>query len=344
MWQAQGQAFQEQCRINGDVGDTCSLSRKLISDYTEAKTFWLFVISFTYMFSNLLRAIRWQMLLSPLGYSISWYNSLFAVMSGFFFNTAIPRAGEFIRAGVVTKYEQVPFEKAFGTIVIGRIVDMLCLLSMIGLGFVFHYDNLWGYLSENLSISVSTLVILGVMGVAGLITAALVYRRVKVGVLRSSNILVQRMIMLVDGFTEGIGSIRKLPNVSMFVGISAGIWICYFLMHYLAFFAYEPTSHLGPADGLLVFDFGALGVVFPSPGGMGSYHAMVVEALKILDVDALSGFSFAMITFFTLTIFCNVVFGLISLILLPVVNKNSHDSTRLKVQDLSEQETAAGAD
>jgi len=95
----------------------------------------------------------------------------------------------------------------------------------------------------------------------------------------------------------------------------------YFLMHYLAFFAYEPVSHLSAIDGILVFDFGSLGMVFPAPGGMGSYHYMIVEALKILGVEAVNGFSFAMITFFTLTIFCTVIIGLISLILLPIVNK-----------------------
>ena len=97
----------------------------------------------------------------------------------------------------------------------------------------------------------------------------------------------------------------------------------YFLMHYLAFYSFEPTSGLGPIDAILVFDFGSLGIVFPSPGGMGSYHFMIIESLKIFDIDPVDGFSFAMITFFTLTIFCTIIIGLLSLILLPIVNRKN---------------------
>ena len=61
-------------------------------------------------------------------------------------------------------------------------------------------------------------------------------------------------------------------------------------------------------------------MVFPSPGGMGSYHAMLVEALKILGVDEISGFAIAMISFFAINLFCNVIFGLLSVILLPIIN------------------------
>ena len=91
-------------------------------------------------------------------------------------------------------------------------------------------------------------------------------------------------------------------------------------MNYLMFFAFEPTAHLGPIEGLLVFDFGALGIVFPSPGGMGTYHAMIRESLFISGIDRIDGFSFAMILFFTINAFCNVFFGLLGLILLPILN------------------------
>ena len=92
-------------------------------------------------------------------------------------------------------------------------------------------------------------------------------------------------------------------------------------MHYLAFFAYEPTEHLTFMDSILAFDFGALAMVIASPGGMGSYHALLGEALQILGIDSISAFSFAMITFFTINVFCNVGFGILGLILLPLLNK-----------------------
>jgi uncharacterized membrane protein YbhN (UPF0104 family) len=92
-------------------------------------------------------------------------------------------------------------------------------------------------------------------------------------------------------------------------------------MHYFAFLSFQPTAHLGLSEALLVFDFGTLGIVFPSPGGMGTYHAMIGEGLKIFGIEELTAFSFSMITFITLNIGCNALFGLISLVSLPIINK-----------------------
>ena len=94
----------------------------------------------------------------------------------------------------------------------------------------------------------------------------------------------------------------------------------HYLMTYWMFFSFEPTAHLTAIDGLIAFDFGALGIVFPSPGGMGTYHAMVVESLKISGVGATEAFSFAMIIFFTINVFCNIFFGILGLVLLPILN------------------------
>ena len=93
-------------------------------------------------------------------------------------------------------------------------------------------------------------------------------------------------------------------------------------MTYVAFFAFAPTANLSAVAGLVVFVFGTLGVVFPSPGGMGSYHFLIGEGLALYGVNAADGFSFANIVFFSVQIFCNVLFGLVAFIYLPLYNKN----------------------
>ena len=96
----------------------------------------------------------------------------------------------------------------------------------------------------------------------------------------------------------------------------------YYLMTFLCFRAFDPTAHLGPLAGLLVFVFGSLGMIIPTPGGMGSYHALVIAALVLLGINQNDAFSFAMIIFFTINIFGNILFGIIALILLPNQNRN----------------------
>ena len=70
-------------------------------------------------------------------------------------------------------------------------------------------------------------------------------------------------------------------------------------MMYFAFFTFAPTAHLGPIAGLVVFVFGSLGILIPTPGGMGSYHYLVGEALTMYGVSGVDAFSFANIVFFS---------------------------------------------
>ena len=96
-------------------------------------------------------------------------------------------------------------------------------------------------------------------------------------------------------------------------------------MLYVAFFSFEPTAVLGPEAGLVVFVLGTLGIVFPSPGGMGSYHYLVSEGLVMYGINPTDAFSFANIMFFSVQIFCNILFGIIAFVILPLINKSQYE-------------------
>ena len=94
------------------------------------------------------------------------------------------------------------------------------------------------------------------------------------------------------------------------------------MMTYLCFFAYEPTAGLSPVAGLMVFVFGAFGIVIPSPGGMGTFHFLAIQALAMYGISGGDAFSFANILFFSVQLGCNVVVGIVALIILPIINQN----------------------
>lgn len=320
LWRSQTAAYLEECAIQGISDEQCSLLDKLINDYKSSNPLWLLIVCVVYMVSNLFRALRWQQMLAPIGINTKFYNAFFTTMAGYFVNLGVPRSGEFARAGLLAKYEDKPFDKIFGTIILGRTIDMFFLLVVLALGFIFCFDQLWSYIevmAPNLMGSIHTYIGIAIlMGIIGLASLFYFLRKTE----NTSNKLLLKINAIINGVLDGVKSIGQVEQIPLFVFYSIGIWICYFLMTYLAFFAYPPTAHLGLREGLLVFDFGTLGMVFPSPGGMGTYHAMIMEALSVLGVDKLSGFSFAMILFFTLNMFCNIVFGLLGLILLPILN------------------------
>ncbi|MEZ4980194.1 MAG: lysylphosphatidylglycerol synthase transmembrane domain-containing protein [Saprospiraceae bacterium] len=124
---------------------------KILSDFASVNYWWILAILFVYFISNISRTMRWKMLLKPLGYQPGYLNMYFTIMLGYFANLGLPRMGEVVRAGALSRYEKLPAEKVMGTIVTDRVFDLISLLLVVGLAFLLEFDTLWGWLSENAS-------------------------------------------------------------------------------------------------------------------------------------------------------------------------------------------------
>lgn len=243
-------------------------------------------------------------------------------MIGYLANLGIPRSGEFVRAGVLARNEGYAVEKVMGTIVTDRLADMVSLLVILaitaGVASSTLYDFFVGQniLSSKIESIQNSGWVLMIMGVAGIASLAIL-----MWLLRSKHPIAVKILDKLRGFWDGIVSITKLRQPWLFLLYSIIIWGSYYLMTYLVFFAFEPTSHLGAKEALIVFVFGTFGMLVPSPGGMGSYHFLIGEGLRIYGINPADAFSFANILFFSIQIFCNVLFGVLALVLLPIWNK-----------------------
>ena len=312
-----------QCEKDGIPLTTYPLRDKLISDFKSVNVFWILVMLFTYTLSNISRALRWNMLFKSIGYRPKFYNTFFAVMITYFVNLFIPRMGEVARAAAMKKAEDIPIEKSMGTIVVDRIMDVICLLVVVGFAFLLEFDTLWNWLKENALTDPDKIAnfqkfIIG-GGLAGITSIALLFIfRKKIQTLS----IYKKIEKILLGFWEGLLSVKKLDNPALFIFHSLFIWCMYFLMNYFGFLAFAPTENLTLTVGLMVFVFGAFGIVIPSPGGMGTYHWLVVAALGLYGINNIDAFSFANISFFSIQFFCNILMGLVCAILLFLLNKN----------------------
>src|SRR6185437_13190879 len=81
--------------------------------------------------SHISRAIRWKILIEPMGYQPSTANTFYAIMCGYFANTFLPRAGEILRCTLLGRYEKIPVTKLVGTILIERVFDLFCYFLII---------------------------------------------------------------------------------------------------------------------------------------------------------------------------------------------------------------------
>ncbi len=154
-------------------------------------------------------------MLEPLGYKPKFANNIMAVLIAYLVNLIVPRAGEIARATAITKYESIPFEKAFGTIVSERIADMIMLLGIIATAFLLQTELLTQYLfKDNSSNSNYLLYAL----IAAAIAAFLFFRLIK----KSNNVFIKKVQNFVFGLIEGVVSIFKMKK-------KVGIYIPYFL-------------------------------------------------------------------------------------------------------------------
>ena len=325
VYQKQEAAFQAQCVLDGIPLEECSLVEKVWSDFQGVNYWWLALVLLSFMFSNVSRTVRWHMLIRPMGYQPRFINGFFTIMIGYFANLGFPRLGEVLRPATFSQYEKVPFEKVMGTVVIDRMADVISLLFVIGLAFLFEFSRIMDLIrslnangedpsSSGLPIWFWGLILIGVMGV---LIIFLFWNRLK------EIALFQRFIHIIQGFAEGLKSILQLDRPLLFVLHSLNIWFMYYLMNYFGFMSFMPTEHLGLLAALMVFAVGTLGIVIPAPGGMGTYHFLVVAVLTAFyGISNGDAFSFAMIIFFAVQIGCNVLFGLLGLIVLPIANRS----------------------
>ncbi|MEL6276294.1 MAG: lysylphosphatidylglycerol synthase transmembrane domain-containing protein, partial [Bacteroidota bacterium] len=248
--------------------------------------------------------------------------ALLTTILGYFANLGLPRVGEVIRGGTMAQYEGIEVEKVMGTIVLDRIIDVICILTITALAVILQYQTIADYVAANVDFGErfsgggNLLLIIGGIGIA---IVALIYAfRKKLQQSKFYN----RVVEIAKGFWQGLLTVSKIKQPGLFIFHTINIWLMYYLMTYLCFLAFPPTAHLGLIAALIVFVFGGWGIVIPSPGGMGTYHFLAQTALMIYGISGEDGFSWANISFFSIQLGCNISVGLLSLIILPIINRN----------------------
>ncbi len=227
------------------------------------------------VFSHLLRAERWRMLLAPTVNKVGLTNSFLSLMIGYLVNLGVPRGGEVSRCYNLYKLEKTPVEVSFGTVVVERIVDVICLLILIAVSFVVEWKKLKGFIdtldfSPGEGFKIPLWVILGAVAGIGFLVALYLLRK---------N---EKLLKIVRGFKEGLLAVFRLENKTLFLTYSIGIWMLYFLMSYCVIKAFPETENLGFSAVLTLFALGSIAMAAPLPGGAGSYHTLVPLGLVML--------------------------------------------------------------
>jgi glycosyltransferase 2 family protein len=246
--------------------------------WDSASKGWLLAMAAIAMISHTVRAERWRMLMEPAGYRPSLSNSFLSLMVGYLVNLVIPRGGEVSRCYNLYKLDKTPVETSFGTVVVERIVDMICLLLLIALCFFIEAEKLMAFIDTlPFTSGSSKFLLLIYLGVGGILLLALIW-----WIIKKNEKLYNRLLKVWDGFKSGLLTIFKLKNKGLFIAYSLLIWVLYFITSYTVLMAFPSTSQLGFHAVLSLFAIGSIAMAAPLPGGTGSYHVLVPQGLVFL--------------------------------------------------------------
>ncbi|MCK9617401.1 MAG: flippase-like domain-containing protein [Lentimicrobiaceae bacterium] len=307
---------------------TSTEKHEIIYSLKNANYFWIIIVVFIGIFSHYIRAIRWRMLLEPLGYQPRKANVFFSVFIGYLANMVLPRLGEVSRCGVLTRYEKIPFNKGFGTVITERAVDMVVFFLIFFVNTIFQASRLYSYIEQKVyqpfsvkfnhaaDFSGSIKIII----FSGLILLVVLFFLFRKKIIYSRFYTKIKTMLL--GFLEGIKSLMGIKKPRLFIFYSLLIWFCYLLMSFLVFFAMPATKQLGLDAGISVLIFGTIGIMLVQ-GGIGIYPAIVAETLFIYGIPEVSGYAMGWLIWISQTITILII-GPLSTILLPIYNKHSY--------------------
>lgn len=278
--------------------------------FREANYSYVFISLIFGLLSNLSRAWRWNYLLEPLGYKTQYANNVMAVYITYLMNLFIPRSGEVSRAVVINKYENIPFEKAFGTIISERVADLVVLVSLVTTALVMQFSIISQYLIENVTLS-KFYTILAILFPLAII--AILFLKF------SKSLFIQKVKLFLKGLKEGIFSIAKMKNKWAFIAHTLFIWLMYVTMFYIMIFALEETANISLTAVLCAFVVGGLTITFTN-GGFGSYPFFIAGILLLFGVPETAGTAFGWLVWTSQTA-AIVILGGLSFLLLPVFNK-----------------------
>ena len=280
---------------------------------------WIAVSLVFGVFANLFRGWRWKLALEPLGEYPRTSHCVYAIFISYASNLVIPRVGEVTRCGVLSKYDGVSFSKSLGTVVSERMIDTLCVGLITGLvllsqmpvfaTFFAETGTNVGRYAEVLTSGHFYLIILCALAI--LVLGFFLIRNIA---------LFAKLKGILQNVWQGVVALKDIKHIPLYIIYTVGIWVCYFLEFYLAFYAFGFSAHLGVSAGLVMFVVGTLAVIVPTPNGAGPWHFAVMTMMMLYGVGKEDAGIFALLVHGIQT-FLLILLGIYGLSALPFTNK-----------------------
>lgn len=278
---------------------------------------WILFAMILSIFSHIIRAARWRIQLHHLDIRPPFMAICCSIFGAYALNLVFPRLGEVWRCTYISSRQHAPLGKVVGSFVIDRLFDTISVLLLTLLTFILARPAIESFLAKYpvgrdlISLISNPLLWIGIA--AAILIALLIYRAFR----ESKPILKFREFL--SQIWQGFADIARMPHKGLFLLLTAGIWGCYFIQLYVAFFAFPFTAALCRPDlaygfepCLVAFVLSSIGMAIPSNGGLGPWNIAIMFGLAIYGITDAQGAAFSIIQWTGQTIML-VILGLFTI-------------------------------
>ncbi|MDH3207398.1 MAG: flippase-like domain-containing protein [Gemmatimonadota bacterium] len=248
-------------------------------------------------FGFFIRALRWKVLLAPLGVDTSVRSRFAGISIGFMANNTLPaRMGEFIRAYSFSRMEPVTASAAFGTLVVERFLDGVVLLLFLVLTALSPGFPAADALSQGWGGAVLQAAVIAVVAVMVLLFAMAAFPENLVRLAEwTGRRLPERMagpaVRGFETFLDAIAIMRDPKLLFLAFAWTVFFWAWHAVSFWLGMLAFGINT--GFVSAVFVEAVVGFGVAIPAaPGFIGTFHASAKFALSdvygVADPDALA--------------------------------------------------------
>lgn len=306
------------------VKDLTTDDKSQIKQALQTARYWLLIPVFGILFlSHLIRAIRWKLLMEPMGYKPSTTNTVFAVFIGYLANQAVPRLGEVLKCTVLARYEKIPADKLVGTIILERVIDAITLLIIFGITLAIQPDIYYQLIDTifnskkegGTAKTISSSMVLLIFG--GIVIIAVAVWMIKNK--KSFHDLGLLFKKIGRSIWQGLSAVQHLKRRWFFVFLTLSMWTLYLAGGYIGFMALQETQHYGINEAFTVLSAGSVGMI-ATPGGIGAYAYLLQKTMQVYGLNEGIALAFGWILWLAQTTVI-LIGGLISFVAMPYYNK-----------------------
>ena len=295
---------------------------KVLDHVSDASLFWVIVFTATVLLGHFIRSIRWKIILHSVKPDAKIINLFGALMIGYGVNCVTPKLGEVTRAIMLGRYENLSKSSMFGTVIVERVIDIIALgVSVLISAFIWRSSlyKTFPWLESALYLSAALMVIILMVIYLSVKLKERFYGAILRLIGKLSQKLATRLGYIFEMLIQGFTSLKGTRNYIYTIIMTVILLLVYALGSYWGFlmFGMQSIKPVTFSMGWILMSISSIGVVIPTPGATGSYHALAISTLVLLfgfneTISAAYAFLTHIISYFLFIIAALIMFFLLN--------------------------------